>query len=62
MLNEKTATTLSQGESALGSQPMIPDRAFAIRSERLCASVTVNVLPVRPQVKGLRLLAMGQRP
>jgi hypothetical protein len=41
---------------------MTLDKAFAIRSERRWDSVTEYVLPVRPQVKGLRLLAMGWRP
>ena len=62
MLKENTATTLSHGASTLGSQPMTLDKAFAIRSERRWDSVTECVLPVRPQVKGLRLLAMGWRP
>jgi hypothetical protein len=62
VLNANTATTLSQGVSALGSQPIIFDKAFATRSERLCDSVTEYVLPVRPQVKGFRLFAIGRRP
>ena len=41
MLKENTATTLSQGESALGSQPITLDNALAMRSARLCDSVTV---------------------
>lgn len=53
---------MSQGKSTLGAQPMILDSPFAIRSLRLCDSVTVNVLPVRPQVKGFRLWAIGWRP
>lgn len=62
VLKENTATTLSHGESTLGSQPMTLDKAFAIRSERRWDSVTECVLPVRPQVKGLRLFAIGWRP
>ncbi len=62
VLKENTATTLSHGESTLGSQPMTLDKAFATRSERRCDSATECVLPVRPQVKGLRLLAIGWRP
>jgi len=55
-------TTLSHGESALGSQPMILERAFAMRSDRSWDSAVVKVLPVIPQVNGLRLVAMGRRP
>jgi hypothetical protein len=54
--------TFSQGNSALGSQPMILPRARAMSSVRSMAWAVVYVLPVIPQVKGLRLLAMGWRP
>lgn len=62
VLKEKKPTTLSQGESTLGSHPMILDRALATLSERRWASSVVKVLPVMPQVKGLRLLAISRRP
>ena len=50
MLKEKTPMTLSQGESALGSHPMILEMAFASSSVRFWDSSTVKVRPVRPQV------------
>jgi len=59
VLNEKMAMTLSQGESALGSHPIILDNALATRSDLSQDWARVNVLPVRPQVKGFRLFATG---
>lgn len=62
VLKEKTPTTLSHGESTLGCHPMTLERALATLSERRWASTVVKVLPVMPQVKGLRLLAILRRP
>lgn len=54
--------TLSHGEPSCGNSPVCTAMALARFSVRLCASVVLKVLPVKPQVNGFLLAAIGHLP
>lgn len=62
VFTENTQITLSQGAPSCGLSPVCLAMAFARFSVRVCASVVLKVLPVKPQVKGFLLAAVGYLP